>query len=218
MNYLRIAMLASLFVFRLEAGPSDYQALRSKASGDLFLEVWLHKSDGTNYSLTDQISYDFQTVTNVNCQIELPKETYLCSAQMFDSAGNNVQLSRKYRDLGRRFYELKYPSGEQTWSSVLSDVLSMKPARITGPSGSFLGIGKQMESDFLTAEQEAGEERPLAGVEDLFDVKRPGVYKVRLRFQVYMRIYKGGQSYAYQLERFEPIDFIITKKVRGVKP
>jgi hypothetical protein len=211
MNYLRTTMLASLLVFRLEAGPSDYEVLLSRPSGDIFVEVWLHKSAGTNYSLSDPIRYDFRSVTNLNCKIELPKETYLCSAQMFDSSGNSVPLSTKHRDCGRRFYELEYPSAEQPWSGALTNVLRMKPARITGPSGASLGIGEQMQSDFVMAQQDAGEQRPLAGVEDLFDVKSAGVYKVRLQFQVYMRIYKGGQSFAYQLERFEPLEFIITK-------
>ena len=113
MNYLRAAILLSLCVFKLYAGPSDYQSLLSKPSGDLFLEVWLHKSDGTNYSLSDPIMYSFRTVTNVNVQIvELPKETYLCSAQMFDAVSNSVPLNTKYRDLGRRFNDLKsLPSG-----------------------------------------------------------------------------------------------------------
>jgi hypothetical protein len=133
---------------------------------------------------------------------------------MFDSTGKSVPLRTKHRDLGRRFYELEYPSAEEPWSGALANVLRMKPARITGPSGAQLGIGEQMESDFVMAEQEAGEERPLASVEDLFDVKRPGAYRVRLQFQVYMRIYKGGQSYAYQLERIEPIDFIITQNTK----
>ena len=62
------------------------------------------------------------------------------------------------------------------------------------------------------AQQDAGEERPLASIEDMFDLKSAGVYKVRLQFQVYMRIYKGGQSFVYQLERFEPLEFVITKQ------
>jgi hypothetical protein len=55
-------------------------------------------------------------------------------------------------------------------------------------------------------------QRSLASLEDLFIVKEPRTYKVKLQFQVYARIYKGGQSFAYKLERFDPVEFTVTKK------
>jgi len=216
MNHLRAATIVLLFVFSIDAEPSDYQALRSKPSGDIILEIWVNKAHGTNYSISVPIRYNFLTITNRNCPIDLPNEGYFCSAQMFDSAGNSVQLSVKHSAFGKRFYDLKYPSADQPWSNALRDVLSMKPARITGPSGPSLGLGAQMESDFVIAEQNAGEQRLLPSFDDLFVVRRPGVYKVRLQIQVYARIYKGGTSFAYKLERFEPMEFAVTNDKENV--
>jgi hypothetical protein len=80
----------------------------------------------------------------------------------------------------------------------------MKPAHSTGPGA------PGMEADFVIGTQDVAVHRWLPSVKDLFAVKEPGVYKVILQFQVYARIYKGGQSFAYQLERFEPIEFSVT--------
>jgi hypothetical protein len=136
---------------------SHYQAIRSKAVDDLILEIWLYKTDQLLYN-TNSIGYDWLTVTNKSLVVNLPKDEYFCYAEMFDSESNAVPLRSDFRNLGKRFYDLKYPSVEQPWSA-LKDVLRMKPARITGPSGPVLGIGSQMESDFVRAEQDIGEQR-----------------------------------------------------------
>lgn len=208
MRNLAIILLTCGIALAITADPSGYQVVRSKPSGDLILEVWLHKAHENSYSVLP-LDYDWLTVTNKNCVVELPKDEYLCFAQMFDSASNAVPLQRNFADLGKHFFDLTYPSAEQPWSSVIKDVLRMKPAHATGPS---LGLGQQTMADFVRAEQEVGERRSFNNLEDVFAMKKPGLYRVRLQFQVYARIYKGGQSFAYKLERFEPVEFTVTKE------
>jgi len=207
-----ILIIVSLFLCEIKARAYDYESIRSKPSGDLIVEVWLHKAHDNSHSFVTPIRYDCLTVTNKNCVVELPKDEYLCSIHMFDLAGNAIHLRSKYEEWGKRFNDLKYPSTEQLWNTSLRNILRMKPARITGPSGESLGIGPQMEADFIIAEQDGGSQKALPSIEDLFAVKEAGVYKVKLQFQVYARIYKGGQNFAYKLERFEPVEFMVVKE------
>jgi len=61
----------------------------------------------------------------------------------------------------------------------------------------------------------AGEKTEEGGsfynLEDVFEMKEPGEYKVSLQLQAYERMYKGGQIFMFQLDRFEPFEFIVTK-------
>jgi hypothetical protein len=133
--------------------------------------------------------------------MHLPKDEYLCFAQMLDSTGNAVPLRWSFRNLGKHFFDVKYPSNEQPWSEV-EDMMSIRPAHGTCPA--------MVEN--VCASQKSMEGRSFYGLEDVFQIKKPGMYKVRLQFQAYERIYKGGQNFAYKLERFEPVEFTVTKE------
>jgi hypothetical protein len=85
----------------------------------------------------------------------------------------------------------------------------MKPAHVTGPS---LGLGQQTMADFVVPGQKIGEGRSFYGLDDIFQLKGPGKYKVRLQFQVYERLYKGERIWMYKLERFEPVEFTVIKE------
>jgi hypothetical protein len=104
-------LLTFAIALAISASPSDYHVVRSNPSGDLILEVWLYKTNGNFYRVFP-ITYDWLTVTNKNCVVDLPKDEYLCFAQMFDFAGNTVPLQWKFRNLGKHFIDLKYPSAE----------------------------------------------------------------------------------------------------------
>jgi hypothetical protein len=73
--------------------------------------------------------------------------------------------------------------------------------------------GTQSEAaEILFAGRNSNEGRFLPCPDDLFELKKPGLYSLKLQFQVYKRIYKGGQSFTYQLERFEPILLKVTRE------
>ena len=206
------SLICVLFVLCvLNTRADDFQWLLSKSARDLKVRVWLHTERDMSFSITTPINYEFVTVTNKNCVVELPKDEFICSAQMLDSKGNAVPLSTQCAKFGKRFHELVYPSVEQKWDNALRNVLRMKPAHSTGPS---LGFGQQMEADFVIATQDGSSEHSLPSVEELFAPEIPGEYKISLQFQAYARIYKGGQSFAYKLERFEPIEFTVKKEKR----
>ena len=208
MRYIMILTMMLCAAPAVRALPSDYQVIRSKPSDDLLLEVWLHKAHDDLYNLGG-ITYHWRTITNFQMVIEIPKDEYLCYAQMFDSANNAVPLRPAYKNLGKRFFDLKYPAPEEPWSDAIKDVLRMKPAHATGPS---LGMGPQTIADFMIATPDIGGGRSFYNLDDVFKVEKAGKYKVRLQFQAYERIYKGGQSFAYKLERFEPVEFTVTKE------
>jgi hypothetical protein len=200
MRYIAIITIAFVLVLRTNAQPSsDYQVIRSKPAGDLVLEVWLHKADATSYG-TSSISYDWLTLTNQQIAVDLPKEEYFCMAQMFDSASNTVPLRPGFRNLGKHFFDLKYPSMEQPWSAI-AEVMRIKPAHGT----------QSAAVEFVIASQKFGGGGSFYDLEDVFQLEKPGQYKVRLQFQAYERIYKGGQSFTYKLQRFEPLEFTVRK-------
>jgi hypothetical protein len=179
---------------------SHYQAIRSKAVDDLILEIWLYKTDQLLYN-TNSIGYDWLTVTNKSHVVNLPKDEYFCYAEMFDSESNAVPLRSDFRNLGKRFFDLKYPSIEQPWSAV-EEIMRIRPPRGTQPA----------RVDFVMALPKIGEGRTFFGLGDVFQIGKPGQYRVKLQFQAYERIDKGGHNVMYKLERFDPVEFTVTKK------
>jgi hypothetical protein len=174
----------------------------------LVLEIWLFGPQG-QFGPTGDIDYDWVTTSGSNLNVKIPKDGYLCFAQMFDATSNAVPLRHKFASLGKHFFDLKYPAAEQPWDAI-KDTLRMKPARITGPTGPSLGLGPQMMADYVLA-REVGEHRSFSHIEDMFELKKPGLYTVRLQFQAYEQIYKGGHKYAYKLHRFDPVEFAVKK-------
>lgn len=179
---------------------TDYQVIRSKASDDLILQVSIRKTHGILYS-TSSIEYGWFTVTNKNCMVNLPKDEFFSFVQMFDSAGNAIPLQGAFTNLGKHFFDLKYPSTEQPGSAI-EEMLRIRP-----PHGTQSAAG-----EIVFAGQKSMEGRSFYDLEHVFQIKKPGQYKVRLEFQAYERIYKGGQSFAYKLERFEPVEFTVIKE------
>ncbi|MGP8201318.1 MAG: hypothetical protein ACLQU4_17645 [Limisphaerales bacterium] len=208
MRYLILTLLVIGAAISATAKPSDYAELKSKPVDDLVLDVRVRKVDTTVYR-TSPILYSWLTVTNSRGHVILPKDEYFCLARMFDSASNEVPRRATFKGLGSKFSELSYPSPEEPWSDRIQNVVRTRPAHVTGPS---LWFGKQTMADSVFATQDLGEQREFYNLEDVFDLKRPGRYTVRLQFQAYASIYKGGQTFAYKLERFEPVEFTVTKE------
>lgn len=127
---------------------------------------------------------------------------------MLDADSNAIPLRAAHRNLGKRFFELKYPGVEEPWSDELKSVLHMIPRHDTGPS---LGDGRTMRPEFTMVTQDESVGRAFYDLGDVFQITKPGRYTVKLQFQVYVRVWKGGQIFAYKLVRFEPIEFMIRK-------
>jgi hypothetical protein len=67
-------------------------------------------------------------------------------------------------------------------------------------------------ADFVIATQDVGGGGTFDSLEDVFQIKIPGQYRVRIQFQTYETIYKGGHNFMYKLVRFEPLEFTVTKE------
>jgi hypothetical protein len=199
-------LIIAIFVFVLAAGTnaeslSDYQVIRSKPTDDLILEIWLPK---TNVVIPSSFSvrYDWLTSTNNQMKVYMLKDEYFCYAQMFDSSGNAMLLRSSFTNLGKQFFELTYPSNEQP-SSEIENLIRAKPAHVKQQSA---------KVEFVIATQDVGGGAFFYNIEDVFQMQKSGQYKVRLQFQVYERIYKGGQNFTYKLVRFDPVEFNVTKE------
>jgi hypothetical protein len=203
MNIMHIniiaAFLAIATVANAQSSP-DIQLIRSKPSDDLVLTVSVFKTHDMLYT-TSSIQYGWLSVTNKYTMVFLPKDEYLCCAQMYDSMGNTVPLRSNAKNMGKHFFDLKYPSVDQLWDAI-EDRMRIRP-----PHGT---QGAAAESVFAGLKSSEGRTFPCP--EDIFQIKKTGLYKVKLQFQAYERIYKGGHSFTYKLERFEPLEFTVTKK------
>ncbi len=195
---MAIAFVASLATNAQSS--HENQLIRSKPVDDLVQEVWLRKTLGILYS-TSYIRYDWLTLSNQQMAVYLPTAEYACFAQMFNSASNAISLRWSFRNLGKHFFDLKYPSIEQPWNAI-KKTISIRPAHGTQAAA----------ADFVIASLDFGGGQSFYNLEDLFQMKRPGRYTVRLQFQAYERIYKGGQNFAFKLERFDPVEFSVTKQ------
>jgi hypothetical protein len=177
----------------------DHNIVRTKPLEDLILEVWLDRTNGL-VSTSSPIGYGWFTETNTHMIVDIPKDEFLCSVQMFDTNGNAVRIREDYAKLGHRFFDLAYPSTEQRWNDV-ENVLRIRPAHGT----------QSAAPDSVFASQKSCEGRYLPSPESLFDVVKPGNYTVKLQFQAYERRYIGGEINMYKLERFAPVEFTVTK-------
>jgi hypothetical protein len=163
------------------------------------MQVLVH-SGSTNFSTSDSIDYLLRATSN-GISVFYPNDEYLCFAEMFDASGNAVLPRSSFGTLGLHFFDLKYPSGEQPWEQI-EHILRIRPAHGTQSA--------KADRDLLGRKGWAG--RPFHTSDEMFDLKAPGRYRLKLRFQVYEWVYKGGQTYAYILERFDPVEFFVTKK------
>ena len=202
MRYMIMIITKFAVALALIAQPSsDYRVIRSKATDDLILEVWLPKT-GVVIPSSFSMRYDWLTVTNYQMKVDLVKDEHFYDAQMFDSAGHDIPLKESFTNLGKHFFDLKYPSTEQP-SSEIEHLMRVKPAHGTQHSATV---------EFVIATQDVGGGGSFYNLEDVFQMQNPGQYRVRLQFQAYERIYKGGQDFTYKLERFEPVEFTVTKE------
>jgi hypothetical protein len=201
MRNLIATIIAFLVIFGATAQPhAEYNIVRSKPVDDLILQVSLDEKNGIVLS-TSPIGYGWFTVTNKGILLNLPKDECLCYAQMFDSNSNAVELHWNFRNSGKRFFDLKYPSPEQSWDDI-ENIVRIRPAHGT----------QSAAADVVSAGRKSCEGRQLPCFDEIFQIQKPGLYKVRLQFQAYKPIYKGGRNVMYKLERFDPVEFTVTKK------
>jgi hypothetical protein len=177
---------------------SDYQLLHSKPVGNSIMQLALRRIDGL--FLSGPIEYDWLAATNKGGLVNLPKDEYFCSARVIGPNGKAVPFRKAFENLGKHFYDLKYPAGEQPGIAI-DDTLRIRPTPGTqAAAGEVVFAGEKTE--------EGGS---FYNLEDVFEMKEPGEYKVSLQLQAYERMYKGGQIFMFQLDRFEPFEFIVTK-------
>jgi len=177
-----------------------YPPNRSKTVGELIMQVALQRSDGV-VSSGNPIEYGWLAITNKGCMVNLPKDEFFCCAKMFGPDGKNIPLQSSFENLWKRFFDLKFPSGELPITAI-EEMLRIRPAHGTQAAA----------GDVMFAGKEKTEGRSFYSLENIFQMKEPGQYKVSMQFQAYERIYKGGQTFVYKLDRFEPFEFTVTKK------
>jgi hypothetical protein len=180
--------------------PSDYQIIRSKPADDLTVQVAMRKMNGVA-DAGASIEYGWFTLTNAGCLVYLPKEEYRCSIQLFDSNSNSLPLRMNFKDLGKNFLNLKYPSSEQAWNAI-ENTVAIRPAHGT----------QSAAGEVVFAGQARFEGRSLASPEELFQMEGRGLYRLRLQFQAYTSLYRGGQVTVYKLVRFDPIEITVAKE------
>src|SRR6202012_1558052 len=76
---------------------------------------------------SSSIRYNWLTVTNEQMKVDLLKDEYFCSAQVFDSNGQHVPFREKFANLGVRFFDLEFPSKERPSSEIQNYVRFRSP-------------------------------------------------------------------------------------------
>lgn len=199
MRYLIFTLLI-VYTTTFNARASQFHTIRSKPSDDLILELRLHKEGKNSYRL-GPIVYGWLTFTNLQAKVKIPKDEYFCYAQMFNSRGIAIPLRPGFQTLGKSFFDLKYPSNEQAGDAILNTV------RVQPPHGT----QQTPTVNFVIATQNSAGGGSFNNLDEMFDIKEPGQYRVKLQFQVYVRANKGGNNWVYKLVRFAPVEFNVTK-------
>lgn len=198
--FLLLTMAA--FWAQAQAAADGVEEFQSPPVDGLILKIWVHNSDG-NHNSDGAIAYGWFTANSQTETVALPKDEFLCNAQLFDAVGQPVPLKPHLRGLGRLFPALRYPAPEQSWAAVQDTVRTT-----TGHRG-------VKWPDTLSAGPHHGDSRPLSSIDAMFQVSAPGVYRARFQFQVYKVIHPGRGLVAYKLERFDPVEFAVRKGWKG---
>lgn len=143
-------------------------------------------ADRLTASVTDRLVFIFNSKTNSLIDVFLLKQEYFCRVELFDSNNKPMQRTSKGRQLGARFHELK-EFNEKAIQFTARGNWKMLPARPTTGSA----------SDFPPASE-------------LFVIKKPGIYTMKLEFQVFTRI-PGGTNRTLTFIKFPPVNYQLTK-------
>lgn len=186
MHSLFIATLLML-TFSTIAAPQPI-VVESHVTNDMFVQL---SCEHSVFWSIDTIDYCFLTVTNPKAIIFLPRESYFCFAELFDQKGQPIPKQGLGNGLGRDFWKLKAFS----WDSVGKQAKGTRNERV----------------DRMFVSSKGCEGRYLFKPEDVFRIKEPGLYKLRLQFQVFKQIDAKGKQ-EMQIVRFEPVEVMIQKE------
>ena len=141
----------------------------------------------------DEIWYQFISKTNV-FRIFIPKPSCFCTIELIGTNGQSVAKSSLGKRYGARFTKAPGFDWDSKWSSMAKDRDGTASHVFAGPHG--------------------GGSAHFWRCEDLFRVREPGDYKLRIQFQAFQEVnFPERHKREIRLIRFPPFEI----NVRGVK-
>jgi hypothetical protein len=137
----------------------------------------------------DQLTFYFHSSSNQSLAVLIPQDGYFFSAQLLDARSNSIALTTLGKDLTRNF----------------SKVTRFAPDLIKRHRR----LKESYESVHAKPESEGSTGNYFYSAEELFRVKNPGEYILRLRFQVFTTPWDSTNVPA--LVRFPVIEIPISK-------
>ena len=168
--------------------------IHSEAVSGIFAEITF--PSGRELKSNAMIRYCFLTTNTLGSRLFYPTQEYFCRAKLWDERGRPVQPRGVGTRLGRHFSDLK--------------VFSESKVRHINRGGS------DTPRPFVdNLRPDACGAKNLYSPEELFDLEKPGRYRLQLEFQVFLQCL-SGTNVSYKLIRLPPIEMHVVKAERDV--
>jgi len=177
------------------------QLIETKAIDGFYIGVASSAFTTNDTPVDDKLIFGvWKTTTNNYAMVYIPTEPeYAYQVELLDTNGTAMPKTRLGEQVGRRFFAL-----DTTFSS---EGAQLRRAYATDKPG--------FPSQYLFFPSKPGHGgRPVYSPNDLFDIKKPGRFTLRIQFQIIVRTGTGKNKTAH-IVRFPPLDYPLVKLDTG---
>jgi len=195
-------LLAALFIGDLVAGAQEGGPVTTKTVDGFYIGVIGSDFSTNNTFVTNRLSFGIwtTTTTNENSTIYIPTEPeYIYRIQLFYENNTAMPKTSLGEQVGTRFFDLDTSFAEN----------KKKGAQLRRERAVY---GQEWGLQFMFFPSRPGHGgKPIYSPSDLFEIDKPGKYRLEISFQV---LIKNGSSPTgtAQIIRFPPIEYPLVKR------
>ena len=187
----RLSVVAA-FMFTVSTfAQTEYHCFDGGLTNRLRMEVCL-VGISAQATTSDDIWYQFISISNSTPRIYIPKSAYLCNVSLIDPKGTNVSRTSLGRQFGAAFSEVSRLEWREIWNSIEKTKSGDAMQTFAGPQG--------------------GGRLRFHRCDELFEIHEAGEYTLRVQFQAFEEInLLDQQKRELRLVRFPPFEITIRK-------
>jgi hypothetical protein len=206
-NVVRFFTICLGLFLNTPAHAQDFELTKTKAMDGFYISVFSSNFTTNNTAVNDKLNFCiWRTITNNQAIVYMPTALeYVYQLDLLDTNGVALPKTELGKRIGVKFWDLE-PSFANNTGFKLS-------REHTTESGT--GIGAQWLF-FPTKSGFGGQ--PIYSPNDLFEIKQPGNYTLRIRFQIIVASSMADVYKTAHIVRFPPLDYPLVKSASDLPP
>jgi hypothetical protein len=193
------AICLGLFL-NIVAQAQDFELIKTKTMEGFYISVFSSKFTTNNTPADDKLNYCiWRITTNSQAIVYMPTALeYVYQLELFDTNGVAMPKTKLGKRVGVKFFDLE-PSFTNDTGFKLAREHTTEPGT---------GIGAQW---LFFPEKSGAGGQPIYSPNDLFEIKNPGNYALRVRFQIIVASSMADVYKTAHVVRFPPLDYPLMK-------